>query len=127
MSAHCFAVLGMPRTKKTSDELGWVRGRIRKFPAKAWREWAEHALLRWSSPAPRRPLAQRLNCRALFFLAPRQHGDAAGYYQGLADLLEKRGVVENDRLLVSWDGSRLIHDRSEPRIEVELTPVSLSL
>jgi len=29
--------------------------------------------------------------------------------------------VENDRLIVSWDGSRLLKDRDNPRVEIEIT------
>ena len=63
-----------------------------------------------------------LNCRALFYRDARR-GDAVGYYQGLADLLEKRGVIENDAQLTQWDGSRLLLDRENPRVEIELTEV----
>ena len=60
------------------------------------------------------------NCRALFY-RDAARGDAVGYYQGLADLLEKRGVISNDKWLVSWDGSRLEIDKENPRVEVTLT------
>ena len=48
-------------------------------------------------------------------------GDAVGYYQALADALEEGRIVENDRLIVSWDGSRLLKDAKNPRIELEIT------
>ena len=41
----------------------------------------------------------------------------------LADALEEAGIVENDRLIVSWDGSRLLKDAATPRIEVMLEAV----
>jgi hypothetical protein len=46
-----------------------------------------------------------------------------GYYQGLADLLESRGILANDKHIVSWDGSRLLKDAARPRVELILTPV----
>jgi Holliday junction resolvase RusA-like endonuclease len=44
-----------------------------------------------------------------------------------ADILEKAGIIENDRLIVSWDGSRIMGiDRENPRAEItidrEVTP-----
>lgn len=86
------------------------------LPAKEWRWWVQNAPILGCFSVIR----EAVNCRALFYLTPRQRGDAVGYYQGLADLLEKRRVVENDRLIVSWDGSRLLVDAAKPRVEVVL-------
>src|SRR3990167_9800113 len=58
---------------------------------------------------PWHPLTESVNCRALFY-RDANRGDFIGYAQGLADLLEKRGVLTNDVCLVSWDGSRLLVD-----------------
>jgi hypothetical protein len=58
------------------------------------------------------------------FYRDAERGDAVGYYQGLADLLEKRGVVANDRLIMSWDGSRLLKDSANPRVELTLEEVA---
>jgi len=67
----------------------------------------------------RLPITDEVNCRALFY-RDALRGDAVGYYQALADALEEAGIVKNDRLIVSWDGSRLLKDADIPRIEVTL-------
>ena len=77
-------------------------------------------------------LDQPYNCKAIFYRS-RRIGDAVGYYQGLADLLQDknlstmRGVTLNvltdDKWIQTWDGSRLEIDREKPRVEVELTPM----
>ncbi len=43
--------------------------------------------------------------------------------EGLADILEAAGIVEDDKWIVSWDGSRLEVDHKRPRVEVELSTV----
>ena len=68
-------------------------------------------------------LAVPLNCRALFY-RDANRGDAVGYYQGLADVLEEIGLLADDEHIVSWDGSRLLLDRVNPRVEVTLTPLA---
>lgn len=111
-------VLGAPRTKKTSNVLARAGARRVVLPSAAWRKWAKSAVvLIWS---PGCPVTVPVNCAAVFY-RDADRGDAVGYYQGLADLLEARGVVANDRLLVSWDGSRLAVDRARPRVEIVLT------
>ena len=66
------------------------------------------------------PIARPVNCAALFY-RDALRGDAVGFYQGLADVLEKAGIVENDKFIVSWDGSRLRKDAARPRVELVLT------
>jgi len=133
-----FTVFGMPRTKKTSDEFGFPGGKFTKFPAKEWRRWVKQARIEWQTPQPVLPIRGFVTCRALFFLTARQRGDSHGYYQGLADFLENRGIPDikgghgllvNDYLIADWDGSRgPWHSRSyisrdNPRVEVLLTAI----
>jgi hypothetical protein len=144
-------VYGIPRTKKTSNQGVVVRTKTGKqravmFPAAEWRAWVKEAritideepFVSVKNSVPRlvhspdgaslwTPLAYPLNCCATFYLGARQHGDTVGYMQGLADLLEQRQVIENDRYLATWDGTRLVHDGSAPRVELTLTPVSFTL
>lgn len=114
-----FVVYGAPRTKKTHNRVV-TKGGVRVLPSRAWSEWVKTAQIavRHQPSLPARPY----NCRALFYRDAKR-GDAVGYYQGLADLLEKRGVIPDDKWLVAWDGSRLEVDRDNPRVEITLTPL----
>lgn len=114
-----FTVTGAPRTKKNHGIIV-TRGRPRMLPSKPWRKWAENALIRFNDPDNSRVVVEPVNCRALFYCDTARSVDPVGLYQGLADLLEKRGVLENDRLIASWDGSRVLIDRENPRTEVML-------
>lgn len=120
-----------PRTKKTHNQIVRTQGLLRILPSKAWRLWQQAAV-----PFIKRQLAEQieeirsvlplkvpLNCAAVFY-RDRTLGDAVGYYQGLADLLETAGVVANDQWIYSWDGSRLELDRQKPRTELVLTFLS---
>lgn len=121
-----FTVWGSPRTKKTSNRLVVAGHRTRILPSKAWERWVKTApILRGTNRDE--PVRQVLgvpdkpyNVCATFYRDARR-GDAIGFYQGLADLLEKRGVISDDKFFVSWDGSRLEIDRENPRVEVTLT------
>lgn len=119
-------IYGMPRTKKTSDVFGHDgAGRFHKFPAKEWSAWAKQAPVKWVSERQLFPIRAPVSCRALFYLNARQHGDAHGYYQGLADFLQERKILHNDRLIRHWDGSRLLLDAARPRVEVFLERLPL--
>lgn len=121
-------ITGPPRTKKNHGTIVRAGGRPRLIPSRAWTKWWKAARIidaetqrdtywGWGKNSA---IDYPVNCAAVFY-RDRNQGDAVGYYQGLADLLEKRGVVVNDKYIVSWDGSRLDIDRKNPRVEVELT------
>jgi len=124
-----------PRTKKNSNRMAKVtrtmKGKLwrRVLPSKAWETWAATAEVRFLGADPRGVLALGrswinwpVNCEATFYRDAKR-GDAVGYYQGLADLLQKRRVIANDVLIESWDGSRLLKDAKNPRVEIVLRPV----
>lgn len=143
-------ILGAPRTKKTSNRLGWrysrrLRKRVRVvLPSAAWVSWAKGSpivlledgrhcdgayfvrrrVVRFEYDGSfllgLHPLTtQRVRCVAKFY----RHaltGDASGFYQGLGDLLEKRGVLANDSQIADWNGSELLKDSKRPRVELTL-------
>lgn len=66
------------------------------------------------------PLESPLNMNAHVY-RDRDVGDLLNYLAAVSDALERAGVVADDCLIVSVDGSRLLIDRSRPRVEIELT------
>jgi Holliday junction resolvase RusA-like endonuclease len=138
MTAFALTIYGAPRTKKTHNRLVWVKGKPRVLPSKQWARWVTSAVI--VTPAMDgkvmidgrlgrvflgvQPLTTRPVCCCARFYRDADRGDLVGYQQGLADLLEKRGVLKNDRQIVSWDGSRLLKDATHPRVELWLKEVA---
>lgn len=47
--------------------------------------------------------------------------DLVGLLQATSDILEKAGILENDRLIIGYDGSRIAGlDKRNPRVEIEI-------
>ena len=132
-------MFGAPRTKKNSQEIrrrgGFrvgrcpvckqLRGTPFITPSKAWKQWVMSAQIQFEDLPPFRvpePITVPVNCRAVFYrdVKSKGRGDAVGFYQGLADVLEKRCVIRNDELIRTWDGSHLDVDIENPRTEVVL-------
>lgn len=135
MSDTRLVIYGIPRTKKTKNVLATAGnkpgGRAIVLPSKLWRLWCKSALVvgyretgrTFLWPSKGAQLSPRpYNCAAIFY-RDRNAGDAAGYYQGLADLLAERGVLYNDVWITQWDGSRLRKDPLHPRVELILSAV----
>jgi Holliday junction resolvase RusA-like endonuclease len=121
-----FTINGSPRTKKNHGERLMRYGRSLTVPSKAYREW--HAFASGQAfkiKAVMRaagielPITQRINVRAVFYQDQERRADECGYMQALGDLLQDVGILENDRL-IHWAGVRLLVDRSQPRIEVDI-------
>lgn len=115
-------VFAAPRTKKNSGGVLTRGGKKFHVPSPAYLVFEAEVV----AAAARLQLGQlpegAYNVRATFYRDARR-GDAVGYYQALADALQRAGVVANDAQLVAWDGSRLALDRLRPRVEVTVEPL----
>jgi hypothetical protein len=122
VEGRSFVLYGVPRTKKNSLRRKMVGGQLKTVASEAWYAWVD-ALRATAQLPPPEPLPDHpYNCAAAFYRAAAV-GDLVGYQQGLADVLEKLGVLSDDGLIQGWDGSRLLVDRACPRVEVTLTPI----
>ena len=90
-------------------------------PSEAYEEWNASAQQQFMEIRAKAkidlPITGDVNVRALFFRKT-DIGDAVGFYQGLADSMQHGGIVEDDRQVVSWDGTRLLKDAANPRVIV---------
>jgi hypothetical protein len=97
----------------------------RLLPSQAYRDWhaaAIKAVLPVLEPL-RRFFPVTYACHLLCKVyRDADRGDWAGYIQGIGDFLEDVGIVEDDVLLRSFDGSRLYKDAENPRVELWLSP-----
>ena len=119
-------IVGTPRTKKTSNRIFKVGKFHKVMPSEAFMTWQSIAVpqLRIAA-AGRSPLRQPVNVRAMWY-RDAERGDLVGYMQALADVLQTAGIVEDDKWIRGWDGSRLSKDAARPRVELHielLTPV----
>lgn len=92
-------------------------------PSEAWETWCKDLapILRLDMQAvAAEPIGFEVNCAAKFY-RDAERGDLVGFMQGLADLLQHGGVVADDKWITSWDGSQLLKDARNPRVELVLT------
>ena len=90
------------------------------LPSKQFERYQESCLWQLRVVWKREPIDGWVTCAAMFY-RDRDVGDLNNFTAALADILEKGGVLVNDRLIRSWDGSRLLLDRERPRVEVLLS------
>ena len=126
-----FTLDGPPRTKKNHGRRIWRKNKktgkkqpyhVPSLAHDLWFEKASWQMRQIIAAASWRALDVGVHVKALFFREANV-GDQNGYTQALGDLLERAGVIKNDRLIVSWDGTRLLKDAERPRIEVIVEPM----
>lgn len=117
-------IFGPPRTKKNHGkrlQLGDKLASVASDAYVAWNKIAQLYLARFRAAhaGVKLPIGCDVNVSALFYRQTLT-GDAVGYYQALADSLQEGGIVVDDKLIVSWDGSRMLKSADNPRVELVL-------
>lgn len=144
-SAIRIVIPGAPRTKKTSNRIVKMGKFSKVLPSEAFMEWFKEAMRMVpaiKSFARREgielPFKGPVHVKALFFLENAIQGDLVGYAQAIGDFLQEpkinfkvnpprltrdgAGLITDDKMIASWDGSRVRIDRQNPRIEIEIRP-----
>lgn len=119
-----FVIFGAPVTKKNSQRMAVNRRTGHRFPipSKPYERWVRHAQVQARVQffgAGRVKITRPCRLKATFY-RKRAAGDLDNFLAALFDMLQLAGLVENDRLIASVNGTRLDKDAKRPRIEFEL-------
>ena len=119
------------RTKKNHQMIAGAGTRCPKCgkPAKQWiRQGSYHDAFaeaaKWQlHPRPRQPIECPVNVKCLFYMKTRRRVDALNLLATIDDLLVDTGILadDNSRIVVAHDGSRVLHDPNNPRVEITIT------
>ena len=69
-----------------------------------------------------------MNVKVLYFVKTKRRVDKTNLESAIMDVLVKAGVLEDDsamspEIVVSTDGSKVLVDKLNPRIEIEITKI----
>ncbi len=116
---------GRPITKKNHMRIITNRrtGRPRVIQSKDYEAYEAACL--WHLKNYRVRFTGPVRVKARYWMPDRRSWpDLVGLLQATCDILEKAGIIENDRNVVSLDGSEIAGvDRENPRVEVEIEEV----
>jgi Holliday junction resolvase RusA-like endonuclease len=66
-------------------------------------------------------ITDKISLKALYYLKDKRIPDLINLLQATCDILEKARVIENDKNIISFDGSRIIGvDKANPRVEIKI-------
>lgn len=111
-------ITGSIRSKKNSKRIFKVGKFTKVLPSKAYVEWEEQAHKELWATRGRIFHEEPVWIKAVFYYrGPRP--DIHGCMESLADCIE--GIlIANDRQIESWDGTRIAHDKDDPRTEFQI-------
>lgn len=115
---------GRPATKKNSGRVVKA-GRFTKIlPSEAFKKYEKLAMRHIRAAMPGQ-FQEPVTMKCLYWLPDKRWWpDLAGLLQATSDILETAGVLENDRLIADYNGSKIAGlDKYNPRTEIEIRAV----
>lgn len=116
---------GAPVTKKNSQliiRLG--NGRYSICPSKAFEAYQKTASV-FIPGRLRKALSGHYNVKCEYYMPTRRRVDLVNLLEATCDILVHYRVLEDDnsKIVVSHDGSRVLYDKENPRVEIEIEEV----
>lgn len=76
-------------------------------------------------PKPTKPIDFPVNICCTFYMKAKRRVDGLNLLAAIDDILVKHGILEDDNrdTVVSHDGSRVLYDKLNPRVEILITTV----
>lgn len=115
-----FIIFGQPITKKNSQQIIMAGKRPCIIQSKAFRTYEKMAKKQIAILRPSQPIYIPVQVKCLYYLATARTPDLCNLMAATHDILEHCGVILNDELIKSVDGSRIIGKDPEPRVEIEI-------
>lgn len=116
-------LLGKPITKKNSMRIISCGGRPRLIQSKAYLQY-EQDCLRQITGLMRKNIGVPMIVSCMYWLKDKRIPDLLNLLQATADILEKAEVINNDKDIQSFDGSRIAGvDRDNPRVEITIKTI----
>ncbi len=109
-----------PVTKKNSQRIFVRNGRPFIAPSAAFTRYQSAAL--WYLK-PKTMIDYPVCVRCEFYMPTKRRVDLVNLLEAADDVLVKAGILADDNasIIVSHDGSRVLHDPDNPRTEIEIT------
>lgn len=110
-----------PITKKNSQQILTNHRTGKPFiaPSSAYKRYEEQAIY-FLTPKPKTPLAGRYRVTAAFYMPTRRSVDLTNLLEAAHDTLVAAKILadDNNTIIASVDGSRVLYDKENPRTEI---------
>lgn len=122
---------GRPGIKKNGRRIFRKKGRTVNIPSEKYEAWKLEFMWLLKDAMKKEgvtaPINAPVNLKLVIYFKNHAHEpDLSNSYQGIEDCLEEVGIISNDKLIYSHDGSRKVFGKtSEDHFEVFLSVISV--
>lgn len=111
-----------PVTKKNSMSLVRNKGRIIPIPSAAYKKYEKEFISQMNNEC-RLSIDSRINLKCVYYMNTKRRVDLVNLLEATCDILVDTGVLKDDNcsIVVSHDGSRVLYDKENPRVEITIT------
>lgn len=121
-----YTISGSPIVKKNTQKVVRSRGRTFVVYSAQYRAWNDRAMDELAlQKRPEQPIDYPVILLCNFFIQTKRVVDLSALYEGIQDTLVKMDILldDNYKIIAGHDGSRVFHDKDNPRTEVQIIPL----
>ena len=113
-------LIGRPITKKNHQIIALTKtGKRFIIQSKQYRIYEKDCLWQIKAQYKGETITENVSLQALYYMPTKFRPDLTNLLQATCDILEKARVIENDKNIISFDGSRIAGvDKVNPRCEI---------
>ena len=106
------------RTKKNSSRIVTIGNYKKIIPSKQYLEF-EKACKPYLKPLQ---IDYAINLKCVFYMKTKRKVDLPNLLNSICDVLVKYQVIQDDNrnIVAAFDGSRVLYDKDNPRVEIEI-------
>lgn len=116
-----------PITKKNSQQILTNHRTGKPFiaPSRQYKKY-EQAAMWYLTPKPKAPLSGRYRVATVFYMPTRHKVDLTNLMEAAHDTLVAAKILadDNNTIIASVDGSRVLYDKANPRTEIFIEEMS---
>lgn len=122
-----FTIPVRPATKKNSGQIIQVKGRNILIPSKQYKQFEKDCLPYLNRVKNAAGIINYpVNVQCVFFTETKRKIDLPNLLNAIDDAMVKSGLIIDDNrdIIAAHDGSRVFHDKFNPRIEIIITELT---
>lgn len=110
-----------PKTKKNSNQIVIVKGRRIVIPSKVFSEYQNSC--KQYIPKLEKPIDYPINLKCVYYRKSKRRVDLCNLEEAICDILTHYKFLDDDNrnIVASHDGSLVLYDKDNPRVEIEIT------
>ena len=114
----------IPTTKKNSPRIVYAGKYPKLLPSKQYMQHRSECIAQLR-PEQCIGLDTPVNLKALYYMPSRRRVDLVNLLEATCDILVDGGVLRDDncKIVAGHDGSRVLYDKENPRVEITITPI----